>query len=103
MENERVFNELVSKISGAKPGKIFGASCMKSGNKTAAIFWKNEMLFKLESKDQQEALLLEGSYPSKHLYSDKKMMGWVTITESHSGKWLFFATKAIRYVSTLSS
>ena len=100
-EAEMNFHDIASQIPDAKLGKVFGAQCIKSGRKVAAILWKSEVLFKMDTMEQKEALALNGAYPSKHLYGDKPLHGWITIPWQQSGKWLDFARKSINYVSAL--
>lgn len=100
---KELFHEIAKEIPEAIEGKMFGALCIKSKNgKAAAIFWKNDMLFKLGEKDQEEALKLSGSSIGFHLYApEKQMKGWVFVPEKHSGKWINFTKKAIKYVKGL--
>ncbi len=101
-ESERKFHDIASQIPDAKLGKVFGAQCIKSGRKAAAILWNSDVLFKLDTNDQKEALSLNGSNVSSHLYAeDKPMNGWVTIPFNHAEKWQYFAEKAVKYVKSL--
>lgn len=102
-DSEKLFHKIVMEVPEALEGKMFGASCIKSINgKAAAIFWKNNMLFKLGEKEREEALELEGASLGFHLYApDKPMKGWVFVPTKHSDKWTNFTVKAIAHVRTL--
>ena len=104
-KSEELFYQIVNEIPDAIEGKMFGASCIKSMNgKAAAIIWKDNMLFKLDEKAQQEALKLDGSVIGSHLYApDKPMKGWVSVPFKHSDKWVDFTKKAVVFVETLDN
>ncbi len=64
-----LFHKIINDVPGAIEGKLFGAPCIKSTNgKAAAIFWKNDMLFKLEEKDRKVVFELDGAAVGAHLY-----------------------------------
>jgi hypothetical protein len=99
-EAEELFHKIAREVPEAIEGKLFGAKCVKlNTGKTAVIFWKESMLFKLDEKVQQEALNLEGSKIGTHFYDPKKLMkGWISIPFKHSHTWIDFARKAIEFV-----
>jgi hypothetical protein len=46
---ESFFMELIEQVPDAKPGKMFGALCMKMPNgKSGAMFWKDNIVVKLK-------------------------------------------------------
>lgn len=102
-EPEKIFHQIIKGIPNGIEGKMFGAKCIKSINgKTAAFFWKENMVFKLDEQTQEQALHLKGAKVGSHLYAlEKPMMGWVSITAKHSDKWSEFAEKALKYVEGL--
>ena len=97
---EKLFHKIAAKLTNAKEGKMFGVFCIKTTNgKAIAIFWKNNMMFKLQGKAEQEALELRGARTGTHIYSTaRQMKGWVWIPFEHSNKWAKFIDKAIRQV-----
>jgi len=103
IKSQQLLHQIVKEVPDAIEGKMFGASCIKSINgKAAAILWKDNMLFKLDEKAQQEALKLNDSSIGSHLYApDKPMKGWVTLPLKHSDKWADFTEKAISFVEAL--
>ena len=95
---EKLFHKITAKLTNAKEGKMFGAFCIKTTHgKVIAIFWKNNMMFKLQGKLEQEALELRGARTGTHIYNTaRQMKGWVWIPFEHSNKWAKFTDKAIR-------
>ena len=102
-EAEALFQNIAIDLPDAIEGKMFGAKCIKLNNgKAIAIFWKDDMLFKLDEKAQKEALKLNGSKIGSHLYApEKPMKGWILIPFKHSHTWKDFAKKAIENVKTI--
>ncbi len=104
-ESEKLFHLIIVEIPDSIEGKMFGAKCIKSINgKTAAFFWKESMVFKLDDQSRKEALKLKDTKVGSHLYApEKKMKGWISIPEKHSEKWPEFAGKALKYNDTLKT
>lgn len=100
---EEQFHEIISKIPGAREGKAFGVPCIKAKNsKTAAIFWQDRVLFKLDRSGQKEALQVDGALPGTHVFSaDRPMKGWVWLPAEQADQWLDFAKLAVNYVGGL--
>ncbi|MEE9322258.1 MAG: hypothetical protein V3U76_17600 [Granulosicoccus sp.] len=90
-------------MNNASAGKMFGAHSLKASNgNTAAFFWKNSMVFKLDEQSRQDALQLSGVCVGSHIYApDRKMTGWISIPTCHADNWTHYASKAIEFVSTL--
>ena len=62
------------------------------------------MLFKLNEKDQKEALKLDGAQIGAHLYDTKKpMKGWVSIPFKHSYLWIDFTKLAVENVKPIKA
>ena len=95
---EKLFHKITAKLTNAKEGKMFGAFCIKTASgKAIAIFWKDNMMFKLQGKAEQEALELQGARTGTHIYdASRQMKRWVWIPFEHSKKWAKFTDKAIR-------
>jgi len=102
-ESEKLFHQIITEIPNCVQGKMFGAKCIKSNNgKTAAFFWKESMVFKLDDQSREEALKLKDTKVGSHLYApEKKMKGWISIPEEHSEKWAEFTEKALIQINTL--
>jgi len=102
-ETEEIFHRIVSELPNGIEGRMFGAMSIKSINgKTAAFYWKENMVFKLDEVAQKEALKLDGSKVGSHLYApERQMKGWICITEKHSDMWADFAKKALAFVAEM--
>ena len=98
-----LFHEIANDIPNALESKLFGTTGIKLKNgKTAAIFWQDCMLFKLNDLAQKEALKLDAAKIASHLYApDKPMKGWITIPFKHSNTWKHFTKLAVEFVMTI--
>ena len=94
---EKLFHKIADELPNAKEGKMFGAFCVKALNgKVAAMFWKDDMIFKLDKKAEQEALNLKGAHVGVHIYDPSKLMtGWVQIPFQQSDQWKKFTAAAL--------
>ncbi|MCX6233959.1 MAG: hypothetical protein NT175_04430 [Bacteroidetes bacterium] len=91
-EAEAYFNQLTKEIPEVKAGKMFGALCMKTPNeKSAAMFWKDHIVVKLNGQSLTEAMSLDGSQLFEPI-EGKTMKEWVQIPFAHKDKWKKFAT-----------
>ena len=97
---EKFFHQIADELPNAIESKMFGALCIKAINgKPSAMFWKDDMIFKLNSEDEKKALRLKDARQGTHLYApDRPMKGWVLIPFIHSSKWKNLAKKSIEYV-----
>ena len=102
-ESETLFNKIINKIPNGVKGRMFGAKCIKSTNgKTAVFLWKENMVFKLDKKNQERAMRIKGAKVGSHLYApEKQMNGWISIPKNHSDKWIEFTERALEYVTGL--
>lgn len=101
MTSLELFNQIAEKIPDARPGKMFGALCIKAQNgKAAAMFWKDAMVFKLTGEDEQEAMSFDGASIFNPM-GTKPMNGWIQIPFEYSDRWKAFTESALIYVSTL--
>jgi hypothetical protein len=102
-EPDNTFYKIIKEIPNGVKGKMFGAECIKSINgKTAAFYWKGNMVFKLDEKNHEGALRINGAKIGSHLYApERQMKGWISIPKEHSDKWNEFTKMALDYVSKL--
>lgn len=86
-EAEIYFNELTEQIPDAKPGKMFGALCVKMPNgKAGAMFWQDFLVVKLSGETLSKAVNLSGVNvftPAE----GRPMGGWYTIPYEHKSEW----------------
>ena len=101
---EKLFHQIADKLPNAHEGTMFGVLCIKTvKGKSAAMFWKNSMIFRLQAIDEQKALSLTGASQGTHIYApDRAMRGWVKVPFSNSARWKALAKKSIAYAMKLS-
>lgn len=88
---EEYFNELTNEIPDVKPGKMFGALCMKTPNgKSAAMFWQDNIVVKLNGQPLIEAMSLDGTQLFEPM-AGRPMKEWVQIPFGYKSKWKEFA------------
>ena len=98
---EELFSKIAKEIPDVKEGKMFGALCMKTPNgKSAAMFWKENIVVKLQDRDLKEALSLEGAQLFEPM-EGRTMKDWVQIPFEHKDKWKKFAGLSAASVSQL--
>ena len=98
---EDFFNELTKQIPDVKAGKMFGALCMKTPNgKSAAMFWKDNIVVKLTGESLNDAMSLDGSKLFEPM-EGRPMKEWVQIPFSYKDKWKKFATLSAASVKEL--
>lgn len=97
---EELFHKIAKELPNSFEGKAFGVFCIKANNgKLAALFLKNNVMFKLNEEDEKEALLLKGARLGSHIYAqERRMKGWVKVPFSNSSKWKDLAKKSLKYV-----
>lgn len=102
-EAEQLFHKIASEISDAKEGKMFGALCIKAPNgKAGVMFWKEFMIFKLEGKQLNEVLSLDGAKIFEPMIG-RPMGGWVQLSDDYKDKWKDLAVKAMDYVKSIET
>jgi hypothetical protein len=98
---EEYFGELTKEIPGVKPSKMFGALCMKAQNgKSVAMFWKDNIVVKLQAGALQEAMSLKGTKPFEPM-EGRPMKEWVQIPFSYKSEWKKFALISLASIKTL--
>ena len=100
-KGEELFSEIAKAIPGIKEGKMFSALCMKTPNgKSAAMFWKDNIVVKLEEDDMKAALALDGSKIFEPM-EGRQMTGWIQIPYKHKDEWKKFAISSVEKVKQL--
>lgn len=98
---ENYFHQLSEKIEDVKPGKMFGAHCLKTPNgKAAAMFWKDYLVVKLQGEDWKEAMSLDGAQLFDPM-DGRPMKEWVQIPFDYKDKWLKFVQISVDGVKVL--
>lgn len=98
---EEYFNELTKEIPDVKPGKMFGALCMKSPNgKSAAMFSKDNIVVKLQGEAFSEAMSLDGAKLFEPM-EGRPMKEWIQIPFIYKAQWKKFAVISANSVKAL--
>ena len=101
MTPEEKYQEIITNIPDIKPGKMFGALCLKTPNgKAACMFYKDAMVFKLQGNMADEAQSLDGSHTFEPALG-KKLNGWIQVPFDYAARWEEFARAAVEFVKTL--
>jgi hypothetical protein len=100
-EAEKLFHKLGEEIPGVKPGKMFGAACLKTPNgKSGAMFWKDCIVVKLQGDALKEAMSLDGVELFDPM-GGRPMKEWVQIPYDYRSKWKKFVTLSVEGVKKL--
>src|ERR1700733_12283264 len=84
---EELFHRIASEIPDAKESKMFGALCIKAPNgKASAMFYKEDMVFRLAGEPLQEALSLDGAKLFDPM-GNRPMGGWVQLPNVYADRW----------------
>jgi hypothetical protein len=98
---EIYFNEITDEIQDVKPGRMFGALCIKTPNgKAAAMFWKDYLVVKLQGSALEEAKSLTGVTLFDPM-DGRPMKEWVQIPFEHKDKWKKYALLSAESVKLL--
>ncbi|MBL4708346.1 MAG: hypothetical protein JKY48_07920 [Flavobacteriales bacterium] len=84
-------------------GQMFGKPCLKINNKAFAVFFKDEMVFKL---GQREIDLLKTHYSNSVNWDpsgkNRPMKDWLQISITDSNDWTKLAKQALHYVEGIN-
>ncbi len=98
---EEFFNSLAEEIPNVKPGKMFGALCLKTSNgKSTAMIWKGDIVVKLSGDSFKEAMSLDGSKLFEPM-EGRPMKEWVQIPFHYKNKWKQFVLASADSVKDL--
>lgn len=98
---EEYFNELTKEIPDIKPGKMFGAPCMKTPNgKSAAMFYKDNIVVKLQGEPFSEAMALDGAKLFEPM-EGRAMKEWVQVPFIYRSQWKKFALASAHLVKKI--
>ena len=98
---EKMYHDIAITIPDCKESKMFGALCIKAPNGKAGVMFKDdEMIFKLNGDEEQEALNLKGAQYFDPM-GGRPMTGWVQIPNTHAAKWKDYAVISMEIVKNL--
>jgi hypothetical protein len=97
-KSEKLYHDIAASIPDATESKMFGALCLKAPNgKAGVMFWKDDMIFKLDKDNEEVALKLKGAKIFEPA-AGKKMGGWIHVPNKHADKWTDLAKKTMDIV-----
>lgn len=100
-KSEDLFHKIAGELADVKEGKMFDALCIKAPNgKAGVMFWKDDIIFKLEGDELKNALSLKGAKLFDPM-GNRPMGGWVQLSYDHSKKWKGLAKKSMDFVKSL--
>jgi hypothetical protein len=100
-EAEKLFHELAEEIPDTTEGKMFGALCLKTPNgKSAAMFWKDNLVVKLQGDAYNEAMSLDGAKLFDPM-DGRPMKEWVQIPYAYKKYWKKYALISAEGVKAL--
>jgi hypothetical protein len=103
IKEEEFFFELINVIPDVKPGKMFGSLCMKTSyGKSAAMFWKDNIVGKLQGESLNEAMKVEGAQLFEPM-KERTMKEWVQVPFAHKEVWKKFALLSSKTVNSLTN
>lgn len=84
---EELFHQIATQLPDAKESKMFGALCIKAPNgKASAMFYKEDIVFKLDGEPLKVALSLDGAKVFDPM-GGRPMGGWVQLSYDYADKW----------------
>lgn len=100
---EELFHQIAALIPEAKESKMFGALCIKAPNgKASAMFYKEDIVIKLEGESLKEILSLDGAKLFDPM-GGRPMGGWVQLSYKYAGKWPEIAKISYEQVKKLKA
>jgi hypothetical protein len=98
---EELFHQIATELHDAKESKMFGALYIKAPNgKASAMFYKEDMVFKLADEQLNEILSLDDAKLFDSMGS-RPMGGWVQLPFSYASKWPGIAKTSFEQVRML--
>ena len=98
---EEYFKELAVEIPDVKPGKMFGAMCIKTPNgKSAAMLWQESIVVKLKGDSLNKAMCLDGVQLFEPM-KGRLMKEWVQIPFALKDRWKEFTLFSLESVKDL--
>lgn len=93
------FQELAAKVVDVKPGKMFGAHCLKTPNGKAAVMLSSQgkLVAKLTDDFRNEAMALDGVRLFEPM-EGHQMKEWIEIPIEYRDKWLNFMLDSVENV-----
>lgn len=100
---EEAFHKSSEKLKEAQLSKLFGHPCYKINKKAFCCFYKEHMVFKLESDSHATALAIKGAQLFDPSGKNRPMKEWVQLPKESAEQWPSLAKAAYKYVKSISS
>ena len=100
LPEEKFYTETGLTLPQAEQSQMFGKPCFKINGKAFVCFFENEMVFKLDSATNKEAVSLDGTKFFDPSGKGRAMKEWVQVPFEYKSKWKQFAEKAMKYVDS---
>jgi len=98
---EELFHQIAAQLPEAKESKMFGALCIQAPNgKASAMFYKEDMVFKLDGEPLKNTLSLDGAKLFDPM-GVRPMGGWVQLSYDYADKWSEIAKISYEQVKLL--
>ncbi|SEO34570.1 hypothetical protein [Paenibacillus sp. OV219] len=101
-QHEQHYQEIgdhLSHTDSVVKGSMFGAKCLKINKKAFAMFYKEDMVFKLPVGNSADSLEGAATFePSP----GKQMKGWLRVPNAHAAQWDELSGAALQYVRSLT-
>jgi hypothetical protein len=97
---EEKYNQIAEHLkvtANVSKGSMFGAKCIKSNRKVFAMFFNDEMVFKLLPERQQKVLAIEGAHHFEPM-PGRQMKDWISVPDQ--GRWEELALEALNYLQS---
>jgi len=95
---ETIFTEIAGHLrltDNVEKGNMFGAKCLKHSKKAFAMYYRENMIFKLPKDDP--ALALEGVRLFEPM-PGRPMNGWFEVPNRHASRWEELAVRALHAI-----
>jgi TfoX N-terminal domain len=95
---EEKYNQIAEHLKVAEnvsKGSIFGAKCIKSNRKVFAMFFNDEMVFKLPPEKREQVLALKGVRLFEPM-AGRPMKDWISVPDQE--QWEALALEALNYL-----
>ncbi|MEM7163693.1 MAG: TfoX/Sxy family protein [Bacteroidota bacterium] len=97
-EKYHQIGEQLAQEQGTFSSQMFGKPCLKKGKKAFAVFYEDEMVFKV-GREEVEMLLQKytGSKRFDPSKKDRPMKDWLQVPAEYNEDWLALARQAMEF------
>jgi TfoX/Sxy family transcriptional regulator of competence genes len=95
---EEKYNQIAEHLKvteNVSKGSMFGAKCIKINRKVFAMFFNDEMVFKLAPERQKHVLAIEGAHHFEPM-PGRRMKDWISVPDQE--RWEELALEALDFL-----